>query len=344
MSSTVPSWVHWEMTYACPLRCVHCYTESGRRASRQLDFDAMMRIADIFIAMRPKGLRSVALSGGEPLLIEGLADLTDHLLRGDLSVWMNTSGYGLTRAVAERLAVLTSVRLSLDGATAATHDRIRGRKGSFTTAMDALAMFDAISRARQDRGEPPVQFGFDTVVTRSNFKELELLVTEVAPRFPMLRFVSLGAVLPAGLASRESYEQELLTDGELRTLVSPQLRARLKALAPPGVEIETTDNLSYALHPLRPRLPLLTVEPDGVVRGLISFQGAVGNLLVDPPEALWRAACELRKHPFVAERLAGLESSRDWARAARAIDQFFAAPADLVRISKRKPYEAVDPK
>ena len=39
---SLPSVVLWEITYACPLRCTHCYTESGRRPSRQLSLDQML--------------------------------------------------------------------------------------------------------------------------------------------------------------------------------------------------------------------------------------------------------------------------------------------------------------
>ena len=57
--------VIWDLTYACPLRCTHCYSESGRRAARMLDRQHMRRVAQVIIAVRPE---RVSFSGGEPLL------------------------------------------------------------------------------------------------------------------------------------------------------------------------------------------------------------------------------------------------------------------------------------
>ncbi|OLZ64220.1 hypothetical protein AV521_36125 [Streptomyces sp. IMTB 2501] len=54
----------WDTTYACPLRCSHCYNESGRRPARQLSPADMLRVAGALIDFGP---RVVALSGADPL-------------------------------------------------------------------------------------------------------------------------------------------------------------------------------------------------------------------------------------------------------------------------------------
>src|SRR5205814_2199850 len=61
---SLPSVVLWEITYACPLRCTHCFSESGRRPSRQPPLADMLRIADVLVAMRP---RVVHRTGGRAL-------------------------------------------------------------------------------------------------------------------------------------------------------------------------------------------------------------------------------------------------------------------------------------
>lgn len=46
-----PPDVVWDITYACPLRCTHCYSESGRRPARQLSRAELIRVADALIAL-----------------------------------------------------------------------------------------------------------------------------------------------------------------------------------------------------------------------------------------------------------------------------------------------------
>src|SRR5262252_8344232 len=76
----VPSAVNWDLTYACPLRCGHCYSESGRRPSRQLPLPSLLRIADEILAVRP--VPTVTFTGGEPLVVRGVLDVARHLKEG----------------------------------------------------------------------------------------------------------------------------------------------------------------------------------------------------------------------------------------------------------------------
>src|SRR5262245_27039594 len=125
----LPAFVNWDITYACPLRCSHCYSEAGRRPSRQLPLQEMLRLADVLVSLRPK---CVAISGGEPLLVSGLREVVERLAAGRVTTGLYTSGFGVDEANAAWIGRLFSaVHVSVDGADAETHDFIRGRKGSF---------------------------------------------------------------------------------------------------------------------------------------------------------------------------------------------------------------------
>ena len=337
--AAVPPVVHWEMTYACPLRCTHCYTESGRRPARQLPLDGMRRLADVLVQMRAQGLRFVGLGGGEPLIVDGFTEIARRLVDGGLQLFINTSGYGLTPAVAERLTDFVSIHVSVDGANAALHDRVRGRNGSFAQAMAALAALDGLAARSRGRGRP-LRFGIDSTVVRSTFDHLSLLVTEVAPRFERMAFLSFGPAIPVGLASRESYAPELLTEAQLQRLMDPAFLAELRARARPTLKIDIADVFAdFQVPPHRPEPHVLTVEPDGLVRSF-GLGGTVGNLLTDRPEHVWQAARARRRHPFVVEQLTPVRSLQDWAAATRRIDALFASPDELVRIARRKPFAA----
>lgn len=334
--------MQWEITYACPLRCSHCYSESGVRPARHLRGAELMRLADALAALSP---RVVHVSGGEPLLIKELPEVAARLARAGVSVVLTTSGMGLQEDQARAIAgVFHSIHVSVDGASAATHDRIRGRAGSFDAALAALATFDRLSAERRAAGGGPVRFGLDFVVLRSNFDELDRLITDVASRFAELEWVIGSAVVPVGLASRESYDCELLTREQLEQLRDPAFVDRLQSLARDGVYVELRDNVDLQIHPDLVRegaawtLDRLVVEPDGQVRALGAYEGHAGNLLDEPAEKIWARAEERRRDPFVIATLQPVRTATEWAAAARTIDLKFASPEDRARIAKRKPY------
>ncbi len=39
-----PVYVNWDLTYACPLRCIHCYSESGRRPSHPFVVERLLPV------------------------------------------------------------------------------------------------------------------------------------------------------------------------------------------------------------------------------------------------------------------------------------------------------------
>lgn len=336
-----PSVVLWELSYACPLRCTHCYSESGVRPSRQLARDEMMEVADALAAFGP---RVVHLSGGEPLIVRGLLDVAARLADKGVDVVLTTSGWGLDDTLARGIAELFhSVHVSVDGPDAATHDRVRGKSGSFDAALAALEAFDALSRAGRSRGRR-LRFGIDYVVLRSTFDSMSRLILEVVPNFPELEFVIFNGVVPQGLASREGYEVELLTDDQMRALGDLDFVDSLEKLAPKGVKLAVRDNLDLMMHPELVKegaawtLDRLIVEPDGMVRALEVYEGHVGDVRKESLETLWQRVQERRRDPLVTGELGRVRSSVEWARATREIDRNFASTDDLVRLGKRKPY------
>lgn len=340
-----PTDVIWDLTYACPLRCVHCYSESGRRPARQLSHGEMLRVADAVISMGP---RTVEFAGGEPLLVKGVHEVAEHIARAGIEVNLYTSGWTLTSQAAQSAArVFRRITVSVDGPDAEVHDRIRGRAGSFDRAIDALALLDAVSARRAARGAPPVVFGIDCAVLRSNFPRLEEFCTGIAPRFPGIRFLNFSAAVPSGLASRPGFsDTELLANEELRTLTSSDYVERLRSLAPPSVTVTTSDNFILLMHPehiARFGFPLLQIEPDGEVRAMPIYEGCVGSLLDEDPGVLWQRAVERWSDPFVVDAVSRVRSMADWAEAARGIDRRFGSREVLLRIDRRPSWPASHP-
>lgn len=91
----------------------------------------------------PLGLKSVKLTGGEPLLHPKFDALIKILAKTELKITIETNGIGLTPERAAYLASLqrVSVSIGLEGADAATHDLLRGKPGAFEIATQAARMF-----------------------------------------------------------------------------------------------------------------------------------------------------------------------------------------------------------
>lgn len=337
-----PSAVNWDLTYACPLRCGHCYSESGRRRARQLPLESLLKIADALLAVRP--IPRITFTGGEPLVVRGFLDVARRLNGGGARLTLYTSGFRLKPETAEQIVGLFErVAVSIDGPDARLNDFLREREGSFDEAMRAARLLDHLGgRARRD-----FRFGLEITIMKTNSAVLERFATELAPRLPHLAYLHFGALIPTGLASRDSFvERELLTDEQMAEL--PALEKRLRRLAPRGVDVRVFSNLPFLMHPEQLRAGvaydgLIKLEADGRVRGMDIYEGTVGNLLEEPLSVLFRRTLQRHTDPFVVRELSRVKTMRDWAAACRAIDLHFASPEDHERILAREPAPALPP-
>jgi MoaA/NifB/PqqE/SkfB family radical SAM enzyme len=133
------------VTYRCDLECAMCDLPSRGERLREMDAEGLRGTLDAF---RDLGVLGVGITGGEPLLRSDTVDLIAHGTRRGLLMHLNTNGTLVTPKLARRLkeAGLASVNLSLDGPDAETHDRLRGRQGSFDHVMRAAARLLAVPR------------------------------------------------------------------------------------------------------------------------------------------------------------------------------------------------------
>jgi MoaA/NifB/PqqE/SkfB family radical SAM enzyme len=333
-----PLEVIWDITYACPLRCFHCYSESGRRPTRQLDRAQLRRAADAIISLQPY---AISLAGGEPLLVADVFEVAARFAAAGVKVALFTGGWSLRPDMIDQiLQHFFRVSVSVDGSTADVHDRIRGRRGSHERALTALTMLDQAIGRRRLAGRATPDLGIDYVVVRSNAHQVEETCADVAVRFPRLSYLSFGAVVPEGLANRAGFaEHELLFDSQVELLGSPAYADRLRSLAPASVQVTATDNLALQMRPdlIADGLffPAMQIEPDGQVRAMPAYEGTIGNLLTDSAPELWRRAVARWHHPFVVETLTPVRTMREWAAASRKIDYYFGTASDRARIDRR---------
>jgi mycofactocin radical SAM maturase len=157
-----PICLTWELTYACNLACVHCLSSSGRRDPRELSTEECKAVID---ELRRMQVFYVNIGGGEPTVRKDFWELVDYATAHDVGVKFSTNGSRIDAAVAERIAAsdYVDVQISLDGATAAVNDHVRGA-GSYATAITAMEHL----RAAGFEG-----FKLSVVCTRRNIGQLD---------------------------------------------------------------------------------------------------------------------------------------------------------------------------
>ncbi|MFD3330695.1 radical SAM protein [Streptomyces sp. NPDC058701] len=343
-TDTIPRSIIWDITYSCPLRCSHCYSESGRRPSRQLGTNELLRLADVMAAL---DLESVTFAGGEPLLVPNIFEIAARVASTGAHTTLYTGGWNWRPDLPDRLeGAVRQVTVSIDGATADVHDRIRGRKGSFARAVEACVSLNEAVARRGGRGASPFAFGIDCTLTRSNFGQMEEFCSELGNRLPQMSSLSFGAAVPSGLSSRTGFsDHELLTDDQMAQLADPGLASHLNALMTHDTWVSVSDNRVLQMRPdqvATGRVPTaVQVEPDGAVRAMPIYEGTVGRLGAEPFTVLWERAVARWSHPYIVGALASAHTMAQWAEATRRLDAYFGTPEDRLRFDRRLPFTPV---
>jgi len=171
-ASERPFIVIWEVTRACQLVCTHCRADAIRtRNPFELTTDEGRHLLDDLASFgTPRPL--VVLTGGDPFERPDLPELVAHGTSIGLNMALSPSVTDrLTRSVLEELheAGAKAVSLSLDGATAHSHDSFRGVEGVFDATLDA-------ARTVTDIG---FRLQINTTVTRGNVRELPRMLRHV---------------------------------------------------------------------------------------------------------------------------------------------------------------------
>ena len=170
--------VFWNLTDRCNLACAHCYSRSGpgRDTKNELSTAEALALIDDFSAM---GVPLILFSGGEPLLRDDIWELARHAHAKGIKMALSTNGTLITADIAGKIkeSGIEYAGISLDGATAATHDRFRNVPGAFERSVAAFA------RCR----EAGVRCGVRITLTQENCGELGDLV-DLAQKIGASRF------------------------------------------------------------------------------------------------------------------------------------------------------------
>jgi len=150
----------WEVSLLCNLRCNHCLSSSGEAAKGEM---TTAEALDLVEQIHTAGVFQVNFGGGEPFMRPDFEEIIGACHAKGIMTCISTNGTLLDADRVTRLAAsrLVAIQVSLDGATAATCDAIRGN-GVFEKGIAAVKL---LTQTR-------IPTSINTVLTAQNAAEI----------------------------------------------------------------------------------------------------------------------------------------------------------------------------
>ena len=127
---------------SCNLACRHCWiTPTYQARGNGGRFIKLEHVEKAIREARPLGLRTVKLTGGEPMLHPQFKEIVRLIDDEDLNIQIETNGTLIDDDLAKFLKQterVSFVSVSVDGAEAESHEYMRGVPGCFESAVDGI--------------------------------------------------------------------------------------------------------------------------------------------------------------------------------------------------------------
>jgi nif11-class peptide radical SAM maturase 3 len=271
----------WEVTLKCNLACNHCGSRAGQARLQELSTDEAL---DLVQQLAGIGIQEVTLIGGEAFLRPDWLEIAKAISQAGMICNMVTGGYGISEKMVTLMkqAGIAWVSVSVDGLEA-THDKLRGRQGSWKSAFQTLSYLREVG----------IPFGCNTQINRLSAPEFPLIYEAI--RDAGVRPWQIQLTVPMGRASDNAHL--LLQPCELLDLYPMLADVARRAIAEGVVTINAGNNIGYygpyerllrgQGHPwaiwqgCQAGLHALGIEADGTIKGCPSLPTAAyggGNI------------------------------------------------------------------
>lgn len=231
--------IYLEITSRCNLKCSYCYNDSNARGV-DLDIEKIYEIMDYSISC---GVNSIAISGGEPFLHNGIFDILHHAASVGMHIYLVTNGSLLSEDICHKILEYNNIlkfQFSFDGANAETHGLTRGQN-NFYNIINCITFL--------------VHNGFDdSVYVRYNLMEYNygkiLEFVDLCGGIGV-RNISFSEILDQGRASQNQVVSLInIKDKEIKSTVMRQIESARKKY--PNIEIKyspkVTVSCPYAIN------------------------------------------------------------------------------------------------
>ncbi len=162
-----PTSITFDLTPNCVLKCKQCDIWKSPPETQ-----LSLKEAKIIIDRLHSWLGSCYLffTGGEPLTNTDLPEIIGYAYRKGILSHINSNAVLIDKSLAKKLTLnhLYAISISLDGATAKTHDYLRGVSGTFDKVIKAINYLQKTTHS------PKIYI--NTVIMKNNTMELEKLI------------------------------------------------------------------------------------------------------------------------------------------------------------------------
>lgn len=281
------------ITYRCNNDCSHCYNARSRRFP-EMSVAEWKKVIDRVWDLR---IPHVVFTGGEPTLFKGLPELVAYAEGKGLITGLNTNGRRLSNQpfLNELLeAGLDHVQITLESHDPKIHDRMVAAQGAWAETVQGL----------KNVLESRLYVMTNTTLLTHNSPTIEETLDFLAAlRVPT---VGLNALIYSG---KGASVQTGLQEGDLPPLlekarqITQENEQRLIWYTPTQYCHFNPMQLDLGVKGCTAALYNMCVEPNGDVIPCQSYYHALGNLLVDPWEAIWEhpLALQLRNRSDIPE-------------------------------------------
>ncbi len=281
-----PLFIAWQLNSACNLGCLHCCEEAGQSMPDEMNKDEAL---DFCRQIAELDIPYMAISGGEPLLCPHIFDVCEFIRDKKISLKIETNGEFIDERTAKKLAELKmrSVQISLDGATAETHERLRLR-GDWEKAVAASKLL--------------IEYGVNTeivfVPTQFNIHEISEII-DLAYSLGAYGFYT-GKTMRIGRAAQNwdilcPSDDEYAEFFEVLQQKTAQYKGKMKIYHYP---YDVVEELKYRLQ--CPSASLLVV-PNGKVKLIGPLPFICGDLKKQSLSQIWKNYKKAWKNPEVVE-------------------------------------------
>jgi MoaA/NifB/PqqE/SkfB family radical SAM enzyme len=265
-----PLFLAWQLSNRCTGRCLHCCEESGPDKAWPDEMDRAQCLS-LSRQIVENGIAYVAFGGGEPMGSPHVWDIFETLASGGVEIKIETNGLDLDQEAVDRLKAMkiACVQISIDGATAAVHEKLRPGSGY-------QPAWDAIQRLVKAGLEPELVF----IPTRLNVQDA-VEVYEQAAAAGVRTFVT-GPMMRLGRAAY-AWDSLACSDEDWKEAVM-RLKAQPKgprlAVYPWGIQHEMK---------VRAESPqsMVLVVPNGRAKLLNALPFAVADLKTESLKSAW---------------------------------------------------------
>ena len=300
-----PRYIHLLVTFDCNLNCRQCQVDANRRKVNTL---TSQEIIHVIKEIEEAGVRHLIITGGEPLIRKDIFDILRYAGESGIPrITLATNGYLVEKYRKELSDVrIDRVVTSIDD-VGERNDSLRGKKGAFKKALQALEIFKEIGV--QERV-------VNTTVLPDKISHMADLAKVIALS-SATRWI-LGLLIPVGRAN--SIDNRIFEDKECLELIN--LIKRLRPIVPVELNSHTGylkdfyEDITSEPFFCRAGIEVCSINPDGEVLPCnitSDNQFSQGNIREKSFKTIWKQGFkELRnpKFPHDCDRCEFLSACR----------------------------------